>query len=143
SVTDGVDGGYFAYLAFSNANPAVRQTYEGVNGGKPFWEDATTWLERSPGFKLENVKTPLRIIALNNTYSLLGEWEWFAGLCRLGRPVEMVLVQDGSHILEKPWDRMISQQGNVDWFVFWLKHEEDPDPAKADQYRRWRELRNL
>jgi len=29
-----------------------------------------------------------------------------------------------------------SQQGNVDWFRFWLKGEEDPDPAKAEQYAR-------
>jgi hypothetical protein len=38
---------------------------------------------------------------------------------------------------------MISQQGNVDWFCFWLKGEEDPDPTKAEQYARWRELRKL
>jgi len=38
---------------------------------------------------------------------------------------------------------MTSQQGNVDWFCFWLKGEEDPDPAKAEQYARWRELRKL
>jgi hypothetical protein len=38
---------------------------------------------------------------------------------------------------------MISQQGNVDWFCFWIKGEEDPDPAKAEQYARWRELRKL
>jgi len=31
----------------------------------------------------------------------------------------------------------------VDWFCFWLKGEEDPDPAKAEQYKRWRELRKL
>jgi len=38
---------------------------------------------------------------------------------------------------------MASQGGSVDWFRFWLKDEEDPDPAKADQYRRWRDLRKL
>ena len=38
---------------------------------------------------------------------------------------------------------MTSQQGNVDWFCFWIKGEEDPDPAKAEQYKRWRELRSL
>jgi len=37
---------------------------------------------------------------------------------------------------------MVSQQGNVDWFCFWLKGEEDPDPTKAEQYKRWRELRS-
>lgn len=31
----------------------------------------------------------------------------------------------------------------MDWFDFWLKGEEDPDPAKAEQYTRWRELRRL
>ena len=38
---------------------------------------------------------------------------------------------------------MVSQQGAVDWFRFWLKGEEDLDPAKAEQYTRWRELRKL
>jgi hypothetical protein len=31
----------------------------------------------------------------------------------------------------------------VDWYCFWLKGEEDPDPAKAEQYKRWRELKTL
>ena len=43
----------------------------------------------------------------------------------------------------KSWDRVVSQEGTLDWFCFWLKREEDPDPAKADQYGRWRELRKL
>jgi hypothetical protein len=38
---------------------------------------------------------------------------------------------------------MASQQGNADWFRFWLKGEEDPDPAKAQQYVRWRELKKM
>jgi hypothetical protein len=31
----------------------------------------------------------------------------------------------------------------LDWFRFWLKHEEDPDPSKRDQYIRWNKLREL
>ena len=38
---------------------------------------------------------------------------------------------------------MISQGGTVDWFRFWLKGEEDLDPAKAEQYKRWRELKQM
>jgi hypothetical protein len=38
---------------------------------------------------------------------------------------------------------MVAQQGLVDWFRFWLKGEEDPDPAKSEQYARWRELHKL
>ncbi len=37
----------------------------------------------------------------------------------------------------------MAQQGNGDWLRFWLKDEEDTDPAKAEQYARWRELRKL
>jgi len=36
--------------------------------------------------------------------------------------------------------RLASQGGTVDWFRFWLKNEEEPDPAKNDQYVRWREM---
>jgi hypothetical protein len=34
---------------------------------------------------------------------------------------------------------------NLDWHLyrFWLKGEEDPGPAEAEQYKRWRELRKL
>jgi hypothetical protein len=38
---------------------------------------------------------------------------------------------------------MVLQGGAVDWFRFWLKGEEDPDPAKAEQYARWRGLKKL
>lgn len=31
----------------------------------------------------------------------------------------------------------------VDWLRFWLKGEEDSDPAKAEQYARWRKLRKI
>jgi hypothetical protein len=47
------------------------------------------------------------------------------------------------HILSNPAARMASQGGSVDWFGFWLQGYEDPDPAKAEQYKRWRELRTL
>lgn len=32
---------------------------------------------------------------------------------------------------------------DLDWFRLWLQDYEDPDPAKAAQYMRWRELRKL
>jgi len=31
----------------------------------------------------------------------------------------------------------------VDWMRFWLQDYEDPDMAKVEQYKRWRELRKL
>jgi hypothetical protein len=49
----------------------------------------------------------------------------------------------GEHILIRPQQRLLSQETVVDWYCFCLKSEEDPDPAKAEQFKRWREMRKL
>lgn len=140
-VADGMDGGYFQYMAFANQTELTESYREKIIGALPFGDGLSLWLKRSPGFLLDRVRTPILIQAIGR-YSLLEEWEWFAGLSRLNKPVDLVYLPDGLHILQKPWERMVSQQGDVDWFCFWLKGEEDDDPAKADQYVRWRQLRN-
>jgi hypothetical protein len=141
-ITDGVDYGYFQYMLVSNAGPMEANEFDRVNGAPPFGKDLLRWRKVSPAFLMDKIETPLRIQTLGPT-SLLSEWHWFTGLTRLRKPVEMIYMPEGTHILERPWDRMISQQGNVDWFCFWLKGEEDPDPTKAEQYTRWRKLRRL
>jgi hypothetical protein len=141
AIADGVDYGYFQY-ALSNLSPAYIASFEDVNGAPPFAKGLQAWLTRSPSFLMDRIETPLRVQAIGPG-SLLGEWPWLTGLFRLAKPVELVYIPDGVHILEKPWDRMVSQQGDVDWFGFWVKGEEDPDPTKAEQYKRWRELRTL
>jgi len=141
-VADGVDYSYFQYMAFTNSDQALAGEFDRLNGAAPFGKGLIKWLKVSPAFRMDKVETPLRIQTLYPA-SLLGDWHWYTGLNRLNKPVEMIYIPVGAHILEKPWDRMISQQGDVDWFCFWLKDEEDPDPAKAEQYRRWRNLRAL
>ena len=140
SETDGVDAGYYQYVLSINSDPGYSQFAEGINGGPPFGDGLKSWMERDPGFNIQKVQTPLLITA-ENPFVALYDWEWFAMLRHLGKPVEMILMEDGEHILEKPWERMVSQQGNVDWFAFWLNGQEDPDPSKAEQYQRWREMR--
>jgi dipeptidyl aminopeptidase/acylaminoacyl peptidase len=144
SVADGVDAGYFQYIAFSNIGLGVSFDAEAINGGPPFGEALSSWLKESPGFNLDRVRTPVRIEAIGSgSSSLLTEWEWFSGLSRLAKPVEMIYLPDGTHTLEKPWEREASLQGNVDWFAFWLKDEENDEPADREQYSRWRQLRLL
>jgi hypothetical protein len=138
---DGVDGGYLQYFGYGNEASNFAADQESVIGAPPFGDGLLLWLKRSPGFLLDKVQTPVQIQALAPR-SLLGQWEWFLGLKRLGKPVDLLYLPTGAHILVKPWDRMVSQEGSVDWFCFWLKNEEDPDPKKAQQYVRWRELRN-
>jgi len=66
-----------------------------------------------------------------------------AALRLLNKPVDLILLTEDTHVLTNPAVRMASQGGTVDWFLFWLKGEENPDPAKAEQYKRWRGLREL
>jgi len=136
AVADGVDFSYFQYMLSGVGDAESEQ----VHRGPPFGKAQSRWLKQSPEFLMDKIGTPLRIQTLNPD-SLLSDWHWYIGLSLLGKPVEMIYIPEGTHILEKPWERMTSQQGNVDWFCFWLKGEEDPDPAKAEQYVRWRDLR--
>jgi hypothetical protein len=135
-VADGFDGGYFQYILWGDPDDY------GIYGTAPFGKGLDVWIKNSPSFSMDKVHAPLWIQAIGRS-SLLGQWEWFSGLSKLGRPVDMIYLPNGVHELVKPWERLASQRGTVDWFCFWLKGEEDPDPAKAEQYKRWRELRKL
>jgi hypothetical protein len=59
----------------------------------------------------------------------------------LEKPVDLILLKDGTHPLTNPAQRMVSQGSTVDWMSFWLLGDMDPDPAKRDQYARWQRLR--
>lgn len=67
---------------------------------------------------------------------------WFR-LRRVGAPVEWYEYPGEGHLKRSPANKWWVYTRNLDWFRFWLKDEEDPDPAKAEQYARWRELRKL
>ena len=139
-LVDGIDCGYFQYLTEGGGNPDA----ETLNGGSPPWgKGLPAWLEEAPGFSLDKVHVPIRLEAHGKGYgdeSLLEQWEWFSALKTLQKPVDFVLLPDADHRLVKPWERMVSQQGAVDWYRFWLQGYEDPDLAKAEQYRRWERL---
>jgi dipeptidyl aminopeptidase/acylaminoacyl peptidase len=136
TMADGFDGGYVNYALFQSSD-SLR-----VNGGTPFGGSLLSWMNNAPGFNLEKVKTPVRI-EMYGPGMFLGGWEWFSGLSLLNKPVDFVWLPNGTHLLVKPWERMTSEQGNVDWFRFWLQGYEDPDPEKKQQYVRWRHLRDL
>ena len=141
SITDGVTFGYFEYL-FSVDSGLDREA-DTVNGGKPFGaEGLKNWLASSPEFNMEKVRTPLLLLQ-PGAASTFGDWEPYAALRYVKKPVDLIMLQAGSHVMTNPTQRLASETINVDWFRFWLKGEEDPDPAKTEQYARWRELRKL
>jgi len=140
TIADGVDESYIQYMLWS-AGESSKES-EGFYGQQPFGAGLKTWVERAPSFHLDQLRTPLRIEAIT-ARSILSEWEIYASLWGQGKPVDLIYFPKGQHILQRPLERMASQQGNVDWFRFWLKGEEDREPAKAEQYERWRALKQL
>ena len=138
---EGTDWGYWTYIAGGNASSWLAQV-ESAYGGTPWNGHLQAWTDNSISFNYNKIQTPLRLESDNNPGQVLNEWENFIALKRLHKPVELIYLSHGDHPVVKPFDRMASQQGNVDWLLFWLKGEEDSDPTKAEQYVRWREMRS-
>jgi len=139
NLVDGIGCGYFDEIT----SPEAAWDFNALNGGAPpFGEGLKVWMKNSPGFNLDKVNAPIRLVALLGRGAVLGDlWEWYASLSLQKKPVDFILIPGATHLVEKPRERVLAQQGLVDWFVFWLKGEEDSNPVKADQYARWRALR--
>jgi dienelactone hydrolase len=142
AITDGNEMSYTQYV-FSE-DEQDQKVAEDVNGGMPWGPGLMSWAANAPDFNLDKVAAPLLISALER-YQLLKQYEPFAALRRLGKPVEMQWLrrENATHVITRPLHRYLSQQTAVDWFDFWLNGHEDPAAAKAGQYARWRELRKL
>lgn len=117
-----------------------QQTNRTIGAGLWGEDGVRLWLERSDLFHLDQIRTAIRYEAYGPL--LPGHWENFAILKRYERPVEMLRIPQAQHVLKAPLHIYASKEGNVDWFAFWLRGWEDPDPKKAEQYERWRRLRN-
>jgi hypothetical protein len=141
-LNDGSTHGYLTYLTVEAAGGAELET---TMGARPFGEGLQQWLKRAPDFKLDKITAPLLVVAAGPTRLLQWLWEPYAGLRYLHKPVDLILLNTNEHDLVEanPAIRMVSQGGSLDWFRFWLQDHEDLDPAKAEQYVRWRELRRL
>ena len=127
------DMGWRWYLSMGG-EPSVDAMY----GASPFGIGLSRWLEDVPTFNLDRVRTPMLIL---DDAELLEQFDWYAGLRILGKPVEYWVQYDREHqpVLtsqRNAWNRL-----TIDWVRFWLKDEEDSDPAKSGQYARWREFR--
>jgi dipeptidyl aminopeptidase/acylaminoacyl peptidase len=138
SLSDALQAGYASYLMVDNELFAAEIAK--LTGGKPNVSNIGDWFARNPLYKLGHVRAPVRLEEMG---AGVGFWETFTVLRDAGRPVEFVVYPNGSHVLQKPDERLASQGGSVDWFSFWLRGYEDPNPDKRAQYTRWRKLREL
>jgi hypothetical protein len=139
--SDNISGGYLEATLWTAG------VMEEENGGPPFGAALQSWLKQAPPFNAEFISTPLRLVQQTGPIEyVLTQWELFSRLRRLRKPVELYVIPDidhGDHALQNPLQVLSLQQGTIDWFRFWLQDFEDHDMNKTEQYRRWRELRDL
>ncbi len=109
-------------------------------GGPPFnpaYEK--NYRKLAPGLNADKVRAPL--LREYGTDVGVQSLEFYMALRRLGKPVEQVMYPGAPHVFDRPSHRRASMERNLDWFRFWLQGVEDQDPKKAEQYRRWRAMR--
>ena len=111
--------------------------------GNPYPDDngRLTWKKSSLALNAASVATPL-LIQSSESEAMLS-LETFKALKHYGVPVEWYVYLNEGHVKYQPRSKYLAYQRNLDWMNFWLQDKEDSDPAKRDQYKRWREMGKL
>jgi hypothetical protein len=128
---DGSEESYVQALLWDVIATEGSQIYQ----APPYGAGLAQWLKNSPDFNLSRVRAPL-LETLIGPKSLIFGWDLYASLHLQKKPVDIIYIPGGRHVLQKPLERLASQQSTVDWFRFWLQHYEDPDAEKTAQYQR-------
>jgi hypothetical protein len=97
------------------------------------------WDEMSVSHRARLIDTPTLIEADGNEY--LNALPLWRAMRDEGKAIEMQVFPDDTHLLTQPVHMLVNFERQLDWFKFWLNHEEDAVPAKRDQYARWNRLR--
>jgi dipeptidyl aminopeptidase/acylaminoacyl peptidase len=99
------------------------------------------WDEMSVSRRARQINTPTLIEADGNEY--VGALPLWSAMRREGKAIEMQVLPDDTHLLVQPIHTLVNFERQIDWFKFWLKHEEDMTPSKRTQYERWTRLGEL
>ncbi|MBE0547907.1 MAG: hypothetical protein IH627_09695 [Rubrivivax sp.] len=149
TIHDGDANTLFSLTVTYGASDGIQARKATTNDGLPFGDTLATWVRNDPALHTDCVKAAVRIESYGT--SVLNNWDIYGLLRRQFKAAEMVVIPGGAHGLMTPSERMISLQGSVDWFGFWLKGEERSEPfvwaesdaTLKDQYRRWHEMAEL
>ena len=109
-------------------------------GGWPWGKSRENWQKIAMSMNADKIVAPILQNASDSEYLIY--LPLYRSLADLGRPVELYLYPNELHVRNQPRHRLEIYERNLDWFRFWLKEEQDPDPAKTEQYKRWKHLRD-
>ncbi len=103
-------------------------------------ETPELWREYSPAFDIHSVRAPILMQFSEQEWRT--SFDYSIPMIRAGLADAYVFPHE-QHQKAQPRHKLAVYERNLDWFRFWLQDYETPDPAKAEQYRRWREMREV
>jgi dipeptidyl aminopeptidase/acylaminoacyl peptidase len=128
-IADGLDNSYMQFKLFAVGDyPLLRQMLK-VRGVAPFGPGLTHWVKAASAFHFDKIQAPVRIEAIGPP-SVLQEWDLYSSLRFLRKPVDMIYFPNGTHILQRPLERLESQQATVEWMRLWLEQKFRIAPAR-------------
>jgi dipeptidyl aminopeptidase/acylaminoacyl peptidase len=149
SMVDGDSNTLFSMTITYSVLDGIQLKKESLNQGGPFGATLNRWIRNDPSLHTDCIRAALRFEAYGP--HVHNNWDLYALLRRQYRPVEMIVFPEGAHSLSRPSERLISLQGNVDWYRFWLKGERRselvlPNETAAvlkGQYARWDQMADM
>jgi hypothetical protein len=149
TMMDGDANTLFSMTITYAVRDSIQLRKEEANQGGPYGASLASWIKNDPSLHTDCIRAALRM----ETYGpeVHNNWDIYALLRRQYKPAEFIFFPQGAHALARPKDRMISLQGNVDWYRFWLKDEKRSDvlipgetaASLSEQYRRWDQMAEL
>ncbi|GFE90384.1 hypothetical protein GCM10011488_53380 [Steroidobacter agaridevorans] len=112
-----------------------------IGGGVKRPEAAEYWAQIDLADHMDSIEAPILMHIADR--EAIGIMRLQYRLSDARKPYEAFIFQDEYHQKWQPAHRYAIYNRNLDWYRFWLQDYEDPSAEKADQYRRWRALREL
>jgi len=127
---------YYHFAVGGAFRDLLRSQFGGVSGA----EAMEQWKALSTTYHVDRVRAPL-LIQVSDT-ELLANIPEFVAFRDAKKPIEVYVFPGEYHIKWQALHKLAVAERTVDWFRFWLKNEEGSDPQRADEYARWRAMRN-
>lgn len=120
--------------------PGPRFTQQLQDSGMRLFEPGIEdlWRPVSLLLNVERVKVPILIQNTDNEYK--GGLDVLATYRHYGRPVELYVFEDETHLKFQPAHRQAIYERNVEWFDFWLMNRRNCAADRAQQYERWKAM---
>jgi hypothetical protein len=125
--------GPLQYYASSRKARDAMAAFDSPRLAADFWDDIDI------AARVDTIEAPILMqLAAHESYALI---PLIRNLADAGKPYDAYVFPAETHIKWQAAHLHAITSRNLDWFRFWLQDYEDPDPARSQQYRHWRELR--